>query len=262
VIDRWYEFEMVIDLDMPERLPALADFVISLSGDTNSESSEKVELRAAALAILVRLDPTYLVAARQAVGAAERSGSAGWPNLHLGESLVLIGQYAEGLERLQRIPTGYFEVRGLLWRAVRVKELQAIANLALGRDHETLVMTEEIAAELAARGDEDDLASPYELVTALLERAEAGGSDSVRQALVVIAASIDVVEWLRPQLAKRLLEFLHPLGHGEDLIEPAELYILRLVEKYPGLQDVLDAHLEHNVRIDTTIFSSPIFENG
>lgn len=117
---------------------------------------------------LCQLALTGDVLLSDAATAVRQAAVAGWPNYHLAEAAMAQADYRLVLDQLGRIPEGFFESRGLRWRAVRGLELEAIANVGLGDWARTAAVVDRLAVEYGREADEDDLASPSQLVRALL----------------------------------------------------------------------------------------------
>lgn len=200
----WMKFETALMLAAVDRVPALVDVLDSLRAESSTSPADRSELRSVVLSELARLDSRYLDEARDAIVEAEANGRSGWPNYYLGESLIALSAYAEGLGHLLRIPRGFFEERDLKWRAVRVQELEALANLELQRFSAAARLVDEVVAALALSGDEDDLAPPRDLVESLLRQSMEPNAEAALTMLATVAASIDLAEWFDPEMASRV----------------------------------------------------------
>lgn len=194
--DAWELFEEALCESGGQRIETLHAVVDAASNGAEGTRSDRAELKAAAKAELARCGDEPLEDACDAVAHAERSGRAGWPNFYLAEAASQLGRSALVISCLARVPPRFFEVRDLAWRAARCLELEAMAHIGLGDWRQAEQRVDELAAAFALRGDEDDLAPPRDLVAKLLSTMPGG-----RRALETLATSLDLAQWVGPDLA-------------------------------------------------------------
>jgi hypothetical protein len=177
------------------------------------QGPDDLEARAVALAMLAQHDPNLLPAAEEALGKAEEAHvPLNWILMHLAEALLLAGSLEDLLSIASRIELDYFDAEDLHWRAVRLAEMCAVALLGLGRLKEGIQSAKGVSAELALRGDSDDLAPPGLLVEGALGLvAAAASTEAVRagcEVLHEISSSIELNAWFPEDTIKRIQEAL------------------------------------------------------
>jgi hypothetical protein len=195
VHDAWEAFESALSESGDRRRRALRYVVDILQRTTEGRDSDGAELMAAAMSELARTGGLGFEEAVAAVETAEAVGRSGWPNYYLAEAALQLGHPEIAVVRLRRIPPGYFDDRDLAWRSVRCLELAAMASVDLEDWSTAQRLVDELAATYALTGDQEDLASPRELVMKLMSTP--GG----RVLLQTLADSIDLAEWMDADLA-------------------------------------------------------------
>lgn len=206
--DAWELFEAALGETGDRRRDALRAVVDAASKGAEGTSADRAELMAVAKAELARCGALAVERACDAVAQAEASGKAGWPNYYLAEAASQLGRPDLVISCLTRIPSRFFEDRDLRWRAARCLELAAMAHIDLRDWRQAERLVDELAAAYALRGDDDDLAPPRDLVVRLLST-KAGGW----QALQTLAASLDLAQWVGPDLAA---DAHAAIGEGRD----------------------------------------------
>lgn len=194
----WSTFNQAVDAWGSQRVELLLRAKKELGGVGGSVSvCERDELDCCIAAVCVgeRLAPVEEVA-EYARSVLRRCGSS-WPLCHLAESAHRLGAYQQVLDAVSEIEEGFFESQDLVWRSVRCAELRVVAMINLGYDRwdiETAVSA--IAASYAGDDDEHDLASPRDLVDALVERAEL-----FLPCLEILDLSLDLELWVGAERA-------------------------------------------------------------
>jgi hypothetical protein len=170
------------------------------------------EARAVALAMLAQQDGRYLPEASSALDQAVSEGvEPDWIWLHLAEAWLAAGDLAEALRYGSAVRRDYFDSRDLHWRSVRMEEIRAVALLGLGRLGEGVQAATAVSAELAQRGDSDDLAPPVQLVRAALALAADPAShatDAGCEVLRALSSSIDLESWFPAELTEEVRQAL------------------------------------------------------
>jgi len=204
------------ELDEPAEPDEVAepDDTESTSGDA---ADDDVEARAVALAMLAQQDADYLAEASRALDRAEARGvQLNWVRAHLAEAHSAVGDPAAALRHASAVRRQFFDERDLHWRSVRMDEIQAASLLALGRFDEGVALAERVAAELARRGDIDDLAAPTALTRTALplvtDKPSAAAVAAGCRVLTAISESIQLNEWFAPGYAAELTAGLASCG--------------------------------------------------
>jgi hypothetical protein len=195
--DAWTLFEDAVLAPEEARAVLLDDVARVLAADGTAPQAFRAELHACVQAELAALGRVRPADALRATEAAEGHGRAGWPNYYLANALVTTGEFRLALDRLGRIPAGFFDAQGLAWRTFHCREMACIARFELGDVAGAREDVDWLARSLVARGDADDLPAPQDLVRRLVARAD---PDAVTL-LETFAMSVDLPAWLPEQLA-------------------------------------------------------------
>ena len=195
----WTTFERALDCAGEERATLLRQVLDDVAAGGMGSAGDRLELAAAAAALLAEVSGKGLEAAVELVARAHDAGRQGWPDYYLAEAAISIGAIELALSHLDSIPIGFFEARDLEWRAVRCDELRAIGAMELGRWGDVESLVDRLAAAYVTRGDEADLASPVELVEALARHLPEGLAP-----LRALALSIDLSVWLPAEVHGRV----------------------------------------------------------
>jgi hypothetical protein len=132
---------------------------------------------------------------------------AGWIWAHLAEARIGAGELTDGLRAASAARPEFFDSRDLHWRSVRMAELRAVALLRLGRLAEGAALAGMVRAELADRGDSDDLAPPGDLARAAIALATSSSPTEAEVGCAVLGAlssAVDIGEWFSAELADQL----------------------------------------------------------
>jgi hypothetical protein len=182
-------------------------------------TDDDVEASAVVLAMLAQQDSGYLAEASRALHRAEARGAElNWIQAHLAEAYFAAGDPDTALQHASAVRRRFFDERDLHWRSVRMDEIQAASWLALARFDDGLALAERVAAELAQRGDLDDLAAPTALTRTALsmitDRSSPMAADAGCRVLTAIAESIELSSWFAPDYAAELAAGLASCGDG------------------------------------------------
>ncbi len=171
--------------------------------------------RGVALAMLAQQDPAYLPRADQALRAVDQSApETGWILVHLAEARMSAGRAAEAGEAAAAVDRDYFDREDLHWRSVRMDEIRCAALLRMGRPREGAELAERVCAELAVRGDTDDLAPPDLLAEAALDLLSGPDAGTGCAVLRMLAGSIELDSWFPAGLVLRIRRGLAECDQG------------------------------------------------
>ncbi|MDQ2881221.1 MAG: hypothetical protein M3Y48_08250 [Actinomycetota bacterium] len=170
---------------------------------------DDIEARAVALAMLAQQDTGYLVDANAALDHAITEGlQSNWILFYMAEAWFAAGNLPGALSCASSVQSNYFDDEDLHWRSVRMDEIRAATLLKLRRFSEGVEVAMNVCAELARRGDIDDLAPPVQLTQAALSLVVASPSAEAIQAgcavLHAISHSIDLKSWFPPELVDEI----------------------------------------------------------
>lgn len=188
MMSAWDRFEEALDRRDVAELCAVEE---SLDQETLGTPLDRQELRAVIWAVLASESEVALTVAKDAAARAAGAGRGDWPYYYLAEAASRVGDPESVLGAITHIDPTFFADRDLRWRQARCQELQAVANVRLGRWDAVHALTEELMADYVVHGDTDDYASPRELVGALLDAGAPG-----RELLGYVTSSIEAGEWL------------------------------------------------------------------
>ena len=197
--DAWETFERALGCVGEERATLLRQVLDDVVAGGSGSAEDRLELTAATAVLLAEVSGTGLDVAVDVVVRAHDAGRQGWPDYYLAEVATRLGEIELASRHLDQIPQGFFEARDLEWRAVRCDELRAIGAIERGRWGDVESLVDRLAAAYVTRGDGADLASPVELVEALVRHLPEGLTP-----LRTLAMSIDLSQWLPAEVHGRV----------------------------------------------------------
>lgn len=190
----WRRFESALRAPREQQAEELRAVLRDLDAAPEGSDEDRIELRAASVSALARLDAASLDEAKSLALQAVQRGRSGWPNYYLAQAAGSVGAPELALEALSAIPENFFDAQDLHWRAVQCLEIDVLARLSLGDLRSARNSLLVWAREYASEATDEFLASPRHLVRELLHR------DGGLELLGALKEVMDLPYWLPAEL--------------------------------------------------------------
>jgi hypothetical protein len=166
---------------------------------------ERLELEAVVVSNLASENAAELSEAAAAVAAAVAVGRVGWACYHFAEAAYRRSEYTVAIRAARQVPRTFFVERDLLWRDVRLREIEAAALIAVGQTEDGVRIAASVWAELATERDDEFLAKPTDLIAQLVRAAKRGPQmELARDQLVALLTTDHAGDWLDSGLSEQI----------------------------------------------------------